>query len=329
MSTVLINGIGGMLGAAVARRLSEHNDVTVLGLARRDPPAPVGRAEWLVAHLSGLQLAELLQAEHVDTLIHLDFAGADAPAESREAAVQQNVLGTMEVLGACVAAGVTQIVVRSHSGVYGANPMNPIPIDESRPPARRGLTGLLRDLAEVERFVAEFTAHHSELHVATLRFAPIIGGWSPLLEYLAQPSPRMLIGFDPSLQMIHIDDAVDAIIRAALMPCAGAFNLAADDAVCISQAIRLSGQQPIPTIESMIGLSATMGDRTKLRPWPFDVSFLRHSCIIDTRRAKEVLGWSPTHSIADAIPAVRLNGHAVDDRAFSEAAMRAFLSRKG
>ncbi|MEI7646463.1 MAG: NAD-dependent epimerase/dehydratase family protein [Chloroflexales bacterium] len=329
MSTVLINGIGGVLGASVARRLSEHDGVAVLGLARHDLTAPVGRAEWLVARLSGIQLAELLRAEHVDTLIHLDFAGADALAENREAAVQQNVVGTMEVLGACAAAGLSQVVVRSHTGVYGASPMNPILIDESRPIARSGLNGLLRDLAEVERFLTEFTPRHPDLHVATMRLAPLVGGWSPLIEYFAQPSPRTLIGFDPSLQLLHIDDAVDAIVRAALSPSAGAFNLAADDTVCISQAIRLSGQQPVPTFDMMIGLSATVGDRTKLRPWPFDLTFLRHSCIVDTRRAKEVLGWSPAHGTAESIRATHQNGHAVDDRAFSEAAMRAFLSRKG
>lgn len=329
MSTVLINGIGSALGAQVARQLSAHDGVTVLGLARCEPSAPVGCAEWLVAHLSGLQLIELLRAEHVDTLIHLDFAGADAPAEGREAAVQQNVLGTMEVLGACIAAGVSHVVVRSHVGIYGANPKNPIMLSESRPAARGGLSGLLRDLAEVEHFLAEFTVRHPEISVAILRFAPIVGGWSPLLEYFAQPSPRTLIGFDPSMQLLHIDDAANAIVLAALSPCAGAFNLAADDAVCISQAIRLSGQQPVPTIEALIGLSASMGDRTKLRPWPFDISFLRHSCVVDTRRVKDVLGWSPTHSAVDSIHSARKNGRAIDDPATSEAAMRAFLSRKG
>ncbi len=329
MSTVLINGIGGALGAQVARQISTHDEVTVLGLARCEPPAPVGRAEWLVAHLNGVQLTELLRAEHVDTLIHLDFAGADAPAGGREAAVQQNVIGTMEILGACAAAGVSHVVVRSHIGIYGANPKNPTILNESRPAARSGLSGLLRDLAEVEHFLAEFVLKHPELSVTILRFAPIVGGWSPLIEYFAQPSPRTIMGFDPSIQVLHIDDAVDAIVRAALSPCAGAFNFAADDAVCISQAIRLSGQQPASTFESMIGLSASVGDRTKLRPWPFDLSFLRHSCIVDTRRAKDVLGWSPLHRAVDSIRTARQNGRVSDDPAISEAAMRAFLSRKG
>jgi UDP-glucose 4-epimerase len=328
MSRVLINGVGGVLGARVARRLSEADDLSVLGLAGREPAAPVGRAEWLVAQLSGLQLVELLQAEQIDTVIQLDFAGADAPAHGREAAVQQNVLGTMELLGACAQAGVTQVVIRSHSGVYGASPLNPTLIGEGRPVARKGLSGLLRDLAEVEVFAAEFAAQHPELRVATLRMAPMVGAWSPLAEYFAQPGPRTIMGFDPSLQLLHIDDAVDAVALAARAPCSGAFNLAADDTVSISQAIRLSGQQPMPTFEGLIAPSATMGDRSKLRPWPLDMAFLRHGCIVDTRRAKEELGWSPAYGAADSISAARLNGRAGADRASSEAALRTFLSRR-
>jgi UDP-glucose 4-epimerase len=328
MSTVLINGVGGLLGARVARRLSEREGVAVIGLSRREPCAPVGRAEWLVARLSGAQLAELLRAERVDTVLQLDFAGADDHAEGREAAVQQNVIGTMELLGACAAAGVAQVVVRSHSGVYGASPLNPTLMDEARPVSRGGLSGLVRDFAEIELFVAEFAAQHPELRVATLRCAPLVGGWSPLIAYFSQPGPRTILGFDPALQLLHIDDAADAFVRAALAPCGGAYNLAADDALCISQAIRLAGQQPVPVIESLMGLAVALGDRSAARPWPLDTAFLRHGCVVDTSRAKAELGWAPAYSAADAIREARAGGRAPADRAASEAALHAFLSRR-
>jgi UDP-glucose 4-epimerase len=328
MRKVLINGVGGVLGARVARRLCEQDDVAVIGLGRREPNAPVGRAEWFVAQLSGLQLVELLEAEQIDTVIHLDFAGDNGPPESHEAAVQQNVLGTMELLGACARADVKQVVVRSHSWVYGANPLNPMMIDERRPVARSDLHGFLRDLAEVEVFMGEFAAQHPNLNVVSLRMAPLVGTKSPLIAYFSQPGPRTLIGFDPSLQLLHIEDAVSALVHFALTPCAGAFNIAADDAVCISQAIRLCGQQPMPTINAMIKPSAMIGDRSQLRRWPVDVSFLRHSCIVDTYRARQELGWVPTRSAAESISAARLNGNAPLDRDASEESLRAFLSRK-
>lgn len=45
MTKILINGLASPLGAAVARRLSERPEVTLIGLARAMPPAPIGRTK--------------------------------------------------------------------------------------------------------------------------------------------------------------------------------------------------------------------------------------------------------------------------------------------
>lgn len=326
MTKALINGVGGQLGAAIARRLSAQPGVSVIGLGRRTPPGPIGSAEYLVARLAGRQLVELLRAERVETVIHVDFLGADEPAESREAAVQQNVLGTMELLGACAAAGVRSVVLRSHAGVYGAAPTNPALIDEGRPVARHGLSGIVRDFAEVEQFIGDFAPQHPELSVAAMRCAPLLGAWSPIVGYLRGPSPRTLFGFDPIIQLLHLDDAADAFVAA--VGAAGAFNLACDDTLRLSQAIRLAGQQPMGLFEPLVGLAGALGDHRMLANWPYDISFLRYSCVVDSARARAELGWAPAHAAADALRAMRLNGHAIEDRALSEAALRAFLDRR-
>lgn len=328
MRTVLINGIGGLLGARIARLLSSEDDVVVLGLSRQEPIAPIGRADYLVARLNGTQLVDLLRTEQIDTVIHLDFAGAEEPAPNREAAVQQNVLGTMELFGACVAGGVQQVVLRSHTLVYGASPLNPTMISEHSPVARSGLSGLLRDYAEVEQFVADFAPRHPNIHIAILRCAPLSGAWSPLIHYFSQTNPRNLVGFDPSIQLLHLDDAAVAFAQAARLQVNGPYNLAADDTLRLSQAIRLAGQQAAAVFEPMVNLVTMMGDHSQLGAWPFDISFLRHSCIADTARARADLEWAPAHSAADSLRALRANGHHPADRAASEAALRAFLVRK-
>lgn len=328
MTTVLINGISTPLGAMIARRLSQEPGLKLIGLGRRTPPGPIGRAEYLVARLSGGQLVELLRSEAVETVIHLDFLGADERPASHEAAVQQNVLGTMELLGACVAAGVSRVVLRSHSGVYGADPRNPIFIDERRPVARSGLSGIVRDFAEVEQFVADFAPRHPDLAIASLRCAPLIGAWSPMVGYLTQIGPRTLFGFDPIIQLLHIEDAAAAFALAATSSATGAFNLAAEDTLRLSQAIRLAGQQPVTILEQLVSLAGTFGDRRLLAHWPYDISFLRYSCVTDCARARAELGWSPEHTAAEALQALRANGRALEDAAANDAALQAFLARR-
>lgn len=327
MTKILINGIDGLLGPIVARLLSADPSVELIGIGRETPPAPIGRADWLAAKLSGRQMAELLRAEAVDVVVHLDFVGVERPAKSREVAVQQNVLGSMELLGAAAAAGVRRVVLRSHIGVYGASPLNPTFITEDRPPARK-LSGLLRDYAEVEQFAAEFGPRHPGLCIVPLRCAPMIGAWSPLMDYLAEPSPRMLAGFDPCLQLLHVEDAAAAFALAAVAPVCGAFNLASDDTLCLSQLIKLAGRRPVAVLEPFVAAGMAMGNRTMLGAWPYDISFLRHSCVADTRRARSELGWAPSYGAADSLAALRANGRAAEDSDIDEAALRAFLTRR-
>lgn len=328
MTRIFINGIDGLLGARVAELLSVVPDVHIVGLGRSKPPAPIGRAEWLAARLKGKQLVELLRTEGVEVVIHLDFAGVEWPAESRELAVQQNVIGSMELIGACAAAGVRRLVLRSHAGVYGASPLNPTMIAEDRPVARAALSGLLRDFAEVEQFAADFAARRSDIVVVPMRLASLVGCWSPVVDYLTTPGPRTLVGFDPRIQLLGLDDAADAFARAALSSVSGPFNLASDDTLRLSQAIRLAGQQPSGLFEPMVTLALTMGNRDILGHWPFDLSFLRYSCVVDTQRAKCELCWAPTHEAAELLQTMRSNGRIVEDRAAAEAALREFLARR-
>jgi UDP-glucose 4-epimerase len=328
MTRVFINGIDGLLGAKVAQLLSADPAVTVIGLGQGTPPAPIGRAEYLTARLAGRQLLELLRSEGVEVVLHLAFAGAERPASSREEAVQQNVLGTMELLGASAGAGVRRVLLRSHTRVYGASPLNPTFIDEDRPIVRSNAPGVLRDYAEVEQFVAEFVAQHPGLAIVPVRCAPLLGGWSPFVNYLSQSGPRMLVGFDPCVQVLHIDDAAEGFARAALASFNGPINLAAEDTLCLSQVIKLAGRQPVALLEQMVNLAIAMGNSAILGSWPYDIGFLRHSCVADLRRARAELGWAPAHSAAEALATLRANGSATLSRETSEEALRAFLSRR-
>lgn len=328
MTRVLINGIDGLLGARVAELISRDPKASIVGLGRTRPPAPVGRAEWFTARLTGKQFVELLRAEAIEVVVHLAFAGAEHPEEDREQAVQQNVIGSMELLGACAAAGVRRVVLQSHIGVYGASPLNPTMITEDRPIAPADLHGLLRDFAEVEQFAAEFAARRPPLSVTALRLAPLIGGWSPIVAYLTHPNPPMLVGFDPRIQLLGLDDAADGFARAALTEVSGPFNLASDDVLLLSQAIRLAGQRPRLLIEPVVDLALVLDHHAVLDHWPFGTSFLRYSCVVDTRRAKCELGWAPKRSAVELIRMLRANGRFIEEQTDSEAALRAFLARR-
>jgi UDP-glucose 4-epimerase len=331
MTTILINGIGSLLGARVAQILSADDSLRLVGLDRRMPIAPVGRAEVLTAAPDGQQLVELLRAAQVTCVIHLAFLGEEEPAPDREAAVQQNVLGSMELLGACVHAGVQRVVLRSSTQVYGAVPTNPVFIPEQQPTVRPRHSTLLRDYFEVEAFAADFAHIHPELQIVVLRCAGLLGGggWSPLTYYLTQANPPTLLGFDPRIQVLHLDDAAVALALAATGQATGCFNLAADPPVKLVQTVRLAGHQPLLCLEPFTDAAAALGLTHDLtRGWPFERAFLRYACVADTRRAQAELGWSPGHDAAAVLRELGEGRNVYAAREQTEVALQTFLSRR-
>src|SRR5690348_5421065 len=113
MTTALITGIRGRLAALVAGTLAGQADVHVIGVDRAPPEIALPGVEMRASNLRGRPLLELLRSTGADVVVHLAQMGEERSAPGRETAVQGNVISTMELLGACAAAGVRRVVLRS------------------------------------------------------------------------------------------------------------------------------------------------------------------------------------------------------------------------
>lgn len=306
MTTIVVTGIGGRLAQMIAGALAGQAGVRVVGVDRAPAEPPLPGIDSRVSNLRGQALLDLLREVGADVVVHLAQFGEERAAPGREAAVRGNVITTMELLGACANAGVKRAVLRSSTLVYGARHDLPALIGESTPLHMPSLSGLARDYVEVERFAADFAQKRSDLSIVALRCAGLAGGGvsSPLSRYLSQPAPRTLLGFDPRIQALHPTDAAVAFVLATLADSAsGAFNIAAEGPLTLTHAILLAGRRPLPLpgplldITSLFGASAT----SLIGALPFDPGFLRYSCVADTRRAREELGWLPQRNADEAL----------------------------
>jgi UDP-glucose 4-epimerase len=306
MTTVVVTGIGGRLAQMVAGALAGQADVRVIGVDRAPAEPPMLSIDSRVSNLRGQALLELLREVGADVVVHLAQFGEERAAPGREAAVRGNVITTMELLGACATAGVRRAVLRSSTLVYGASHDLPALIGESTPLRMPSLPGLARDYVEIGRFAADFAQRRPDLSIVVLRCAGLAGGGvsSPLSRYLSQPAPRTLLGFDPRIQALHPADAAVAFALAALVDgVSGTFNIAAEGLVTLTQAILLAGQRPLPLPGLLLDIAGLFGGSAirMTGELPFDPGFLRYSCVADTRRAREELGWLPQHSADKAL----------------------------
>jgi UDP-glucose 4-epimerase len=305
MQTIVVTGVSGYWGRRVAQQLLATPDVRVLGVDRRPPDQPLDGLDFVKADIRNPLLVDLLRAEQVDTLLHLAWRERQW---RREEDFESNVLGAMQLLGACADAGVRQVVWRSTTAVYGAHPENPLYLPEGTPLAARSGSAAIRDALEVERFIAGFAAEYPELRMAVLRLAHVIGVDvdSPLTRLLRQPVLPDLLGFDPLLQVIDADDAVAALVHAARHLANGPVNVAADGVVSFSQLAGRLGHPTLPVLHVLVYwgwplLASLPAGRDLLRWFPLEPDYLRYPCIGDTARMHNELGFEPQWSATQAV----------------------------
>lgn len=305
MQTIVVTGVSGYWGRRVVQQLLAMPGVRVLGVDRRPPDQPLEGLDFVRADVRNPLLVDLLRVERADALVHLAWRERQW---RREEDFESNVLGAMQLLGACVDAGVRQVVWRSTMAVYGAQPENPLYMPEETPLAARSAYAYVQDAVEVERFIASFAAEYPETRFAVLRLANVIGAGvdSPLTRLLRLPVLPDLLGFDPLLQVIDADDAVAALAHAALSQVAGPVNVAADGVVSLWQLAGKLGRPILPLIHLLVYwgwplLASTPVGRDLLAWCPLEPDYLRYPWIGDLARLRDGLGFTPRWSASQAV----------------------------
>jgi UDP-glucose 4-epimerase len=115
------------------------------------------------------------------------------------------------------------------------------------------------------------------------------------------------MGFDPMVQVVHGDDAVEAMVVALRRPVRGPVNVAAPDTISLSRVLRRLGRTAIPLVppayNPVLGLAARLG----LPRMDTDTArFLRYGRGVDVTRMREELGFRPALSSFGAIELVAM-----------------------
>lgn len=306
---VLVTGVSRYLGGASARALAQDDSVErVIGVDISPPhPAQGGHTgvEFVRADIRSPLIAKVIEAAKVDTVVHTDLNASPSASGGRASMKEANVLGAMRLFAVCQhAPRVRRLIVKSSGSVYGSSPRDPAMFTEQMQP-RTLAGGYGKDAQEVEGYARALHRRRPDISLSVLRFANFIG---PAVDSLLAPfftlkTVPMIAGFDPRVQLIHEQDAVDILVRAATMEgdATGVFNIAAPDVMLLSQAVLRAGRLPLP----LIGPAASAASRlVRLLGFadftPDQVQFLKYGRGMDTSLARERLGFDPVHTTASA-----------------------------
>ncbi|MGC8460272.1 MAG: NAD-dependent epimerase/dehydratase family protein [Candidatus Dormibacteria bacterium] len=249
---ILITGISRFLGTGLAAILERHPDVDlIVAVDRNGPVRELARTDIIQSDLTHSLIRKLVRKLEIDTVVHATMSGNTTRHNVRHLH-DANVIGTMNVLAGCAGTDspVRNVVVLSDTAIYGGGPKNPALWSEGMALPATPRTWYERDLREAERYVNEYKALQPNTEVSILRFCEVIGPDSESLmtEYLALPAVPTMLGFDPVVQVMHQEDALDALAKATLVPKSGLFNVAPRGVIPLSQLIELMGKMTLPII---------------------------------------------------------------------------------
>jgi UDP-glucose 4-epimerase len=308
---VAVTGTSTFLGADLLRRLDEDPRVEqVLALDIRPPDVLTGsgtgaaKVTYLPVDLTQPtvddDLAEILRARRIDTLVHGAFLSH--PTHASEWAHELEDVGTMHVLNACASAALRRVVMISSTQVYGAHPHNPNFLTESAELRGHRDSRFINDRVRAEKQAARFAVENPATSVCVLRFAPLLGPSvsNQHTRFLSRPVAPVMAGHDPLMQFVHERDAGSALALATLADARGPFNIVGKGVLPYSTVLALLGRVAVPIPYLLARPIAKALWTTHLTRSPASLlDFLLYLCVADGDRARRELGFSIRRTLLD------------------------------
>ena len=246
-----------------------------------------------------------LEKESIDTVVQCDLVPGRIGLPTRSVAA--DVISTM-CLGAAVgheAVAVHNWVVVSSSAVYPIGSHSPLLQRETRSLPREDET-LASSIAEAEDYARDLALRLPHTNVAILRLQRLVGPAvrDPLTSLLGcDPTPAP-IGFDPAIQLLHVDDAASAIAYAVNAELAGLYNVVSLGTIRWSDAIAAIGSNRIPVLPMRPGLLEPLLDRLNVPFIPselHDLMLFGHA--VDTAKIERT-GWKAQYDQAGCLSSI-------------------------
>ncbi len=300
---VLITGISGNLGRALAKQL--HRSQQVIGVDRRPFPGAPKDLEVHHVDIRKRKVEDIFRRGEVEALIHM--AIIHDPRLGQHEHHSFNVLGTKAMLQYAAKYGLKKVVVLSSTSVYGPQPENDNFLTEESPLLGSQRFADIRDLVEVDMYAQQYMWKHPEVETVIVRPVHVVG---PTVRnapstYLRLPRPWTLAGFDPMVQLIHEEDVARALSLALKPGVRGVYNVVGPGELPLSAVLKELGRSPIPVPHLIARPLLDKLFQYRLAGFPgAELDHLQFLCTVDGSRAEKELGFRPAYTLRETIRSV-------------------------
>jgi UDP-glucose 4-epimerase len=295
MKRVVVTGGRSPLGRRIVERLQDDPSIeSVRGIETRARHESGGRDDVDIVPLvpDHRPFVEYLEKEQIDTIVQCgltpDRCGRlSTPAEA-------DVITTM-CLGTAIAHESTRVrnwVLLSSTSIYPIGSRSSLLQREDQDIHFDELEARA-SIAEAEDYARDVAIRNPHINVSILRLQQLIGGGmiGPLSALLSREAIPTLIGFDPSVQVLHAEDAVDAAVFAAIHELAGIYNIASSGSIHWQDAVRVTDRQAVPVLPLSVSLLEPVLRLLRIPFVPSELfDLLRFGHAVDTQKIERV-GW--------------------------------------
>jgi nucleoside-diphosphate-sugar epimerase len=300
LKRALVTGGTGFVGSNLVRRLLQEGHS--VGLLVRDGHDPwrladvVDRVQWITANLDdGTGIEAGLDGFRPQWIFHLAAHGAYSWQRDPNSILKTNVLGTANLLDACLRIGFEAFVNTGSSSEYGLKDHPPREDEALEPNSTYAVAK-----AAATMYCAQ-AGHASGEPISTLRLYSVYGPWEEPQRFIPQLVARGLEGLLPPLaspdtarDYVYVSDVCDAYLKVArAVPDPGiVYNVGTGEQTTLRQAVELARRVLEITVEPVW---KSMPDRG----WDTE------TWVGNGAKLRERLGWRPTIDLEQGL---RLTG---------------------
>lgn len=305
---IFVTGGNGFLGSSVVRRLATAGHA-VVSADLRAPDAPVPGVTHVNADVTSRSAVSAAVAEaRPEVVVHLAAIVTPGRTSNRQLEYAVDVEGSRHVFDACVEHGVRRVVVSSSGAAYGYHADNPTWITEDQPVRGNPEFAYSHHKALVERMLATLRVEHPELEQVVLRIGTILGSSvdNQITALFQRPRLLKIRGAESPFVFIWDTDVVAVIERAVTGSVTGTFNVAGDGALTVDEIAQRLGKPVLTVPEPLLRRALAVGKRLGLTAYgPEQTRFLQYRPVLDNGRLKDVFGYLPSRTSAEAFEAWR------------------------
>jgi UDP-glucose 4-epimerase len=298
---VLVTGATGYLGSQLIAALeadAARKPAVLVAMDVREVPLEkrLPDVAYEAADIRSPDLGAMLQHYGIDTVVHLASIVTPGKDSNREFEYSVDVLGTENLLKACVAAGVKKIVVSSSGAAYGYHADNPAWISEDAPVRGNQEFAYSWHKRLVEEMLADYRVQAPQLRQVVFRIGTILGETvrNQITDLFDKPRLIAIRGAESPFVFIWDQDVVGCMLLAVHSDQAGIYNVAGDGAMRIHEiAARMDKRCVVLPAWLLQAALAVLKPLGLTQYGPEQVNFLRYRPVLTNRKLKTKFGYVP------------------------------------